>query len=133
MLQREYPALIAAESFGLVNWPANAYNLVPLSWVVDWVYPIGDYLQAQTTLLGYKVLDGGISKLRTIRGLTTQYPNWNESGYGPMAQFLARDYKREKWSGSVNILPPAPDLSLNWKRLIDAGSLLHNVFGSVKR
>jgi len=40
---------------GLVNPAAIAWELVPFSFVVDWFYPIGQYISSVTDLLGYDI------------------------------------------------------------------------------
>lgn len=60
-------SLMRLEQFGLANPLALAWELVPFSFVADWFVGIGDYLNAQTALLGLEVLDGGTSTLSNRR------------------------------------------------------------------
>lgn len=65
-------ATISLVSLGVTN-PLNvAWNLVPWSFVVDWVYPIGDFLESLDALLGY----GQTSYSSTYLVRAT----WNERG-----------------------------------------------------
>lgn len=125
-------ALMRLEQFGLANPLALAWELVPFSFVADWFMGIGDYLNAQTALLGLEVLDGGVSTLSTRR-LSSQRltPAANGTqkwtGLEPSYTVESRKYVRAYWSGSV----PAPeiDINLNPKRILDSAALIHAVFG----
>jgi len=120
------------EQFGLANPLALAWELVPFSFVADWFVGIGDYLNAQTALLGLEVLDGGVSTLSTRRlssqrlaPAATGTQKW--TGLEPSFTVESRKYARSFWSGGV----PAPeiDINLNLKRILDSAALIHAVFG----
>lgn len=124
--------LMRLEQFGLANPLALAWELVPFSFVADWFVGIGDYLNAQTALLGLEVLDGGVSTLSTRRlssqrlaPVATGTQMW--SGLEPSYTVESRKYTRAYWSGGV----PAPeiDINLNYKRIFDSAALIHAVFG----
>lgn len=125
-------SLMRLEQFGLANPLALAWELVPFSFVADWFVGIGDYLNAQTALLGLEVLDGGTSTLSTRRirsqrltPAATSTQKW--TGLEPSYTLESRKYLRTSWSGSV----PAPeiDINLNTKRILDSAALIHAVFG----
>lgn len=42
---------------GLINPASIAWELVPFSFVVDWFYPVGQYISSMSDLLGYKFQD----------------------------------------------------------------------------
>lgn len=48
------PSLALMNDFGIVNPASLAWELVPFSFVIDWFYPIGSYLNSFTDLLGYE-------------------------------------------------------------------------------
>lgn len=125
-------ALMRLEQFGLANPLALAWELVPFSFVADWFVGIGDYLNAQTALLGLEVMDGGTSTLSTRRissqrltPAATGTQKW--TGLEPSYTVESRKYTRAYWSGGV----PAPeiDINLNLKRILDSAALIHAVFG----
>lgn len=60
---------------GLTNPVSIAWELVPYSFVVDWFFPIGSYLNSVTDLLGYKIQDPYRTWFVTAKGTTTMsYP-----------------------------------------------------------
>lgn len=60
---------------GLTNPVSIAWELVPYSFVVDWFYPIGSYLNSVTDLLGYKIQDPYRTWFTTAHGaITMSYP-----------------------------------------------------------
>lgn len=58
----ENRALATASSLGLTNPLAVAWDRLPWSFVVDWVSPVGKYLNAMDAELGWTFLSGSISK-----------------------------------------------------------------------
>ncbi len=66
------PQLALLNDFGLINPASIAWELVPFSFVVDWFYPVGSYLNSFTDLLGYE----------TRNPSTTYMLSWKaKSGY----------------------------------------------------
>lgn len=129
--------LMRLEQFGLANPMAVAWELVPFSFVADWFVGVGDYLAAQTALLGLEVLDGGTSQL-SIRTYTTRVTGvnpgaWNLrlSGVGPSGVITSRKYVRNVWNGAPPTFP-AYGTGLNTKRTADAAALISAVFGGAK-
>lgn len=129
--------LMRLEQFGLANPTAVAWELVPFSFVADWFVGIGDYLAAQTALLGLEVLDGGTSQL-SVRTYTTRVTGvnpgaWNSrfSGVGPSGVIVSRKYVRNVWDGAPPTFP-AYGTGLNTKRIADAAALISAVFGGSK-
>lgn len=53
----ENPALATVQSVGLTNPALVAWELIPYSFVIDWVLPIGDWLTAITPLIGITPVD----------------------------------------------------------------------------
>jgi hypothetical protein len=49
------PNLALANQLGLVNPATVAWELVPFSFLVDWFYPVGAFLDSFSDLLGYKI------------------------------------------------------------------------------
>lgn len=129
--------LMRLEQFGLANPAVVAWELVPFSFVADWFVGVGDYLAAQTALLGLEVLDGGTSQL-SVRTYTTRVTGvnpgaWNSrfSGVGPSGVVVSRKYVRNVWDGAPPTFP-AYGTGLNTKRIADAAALISAVFGGSK-
>lgn len=123
---------------GFANPLGLAWELIPLSFVVDWALNIGSYLEMQTALWGLRVLDAGYSL--KYQGVTLakaakpyidpynalQLRSWSFGGAtGIMAE--AERYQRWAWSN------PSPTYTLgsglNPKRVADAIALGILAFG----
>lgn len=130
-LRVKNPALIALENFGFLNFPSTLWELTKLSFMVDWVVDIGSYLKAQTALVGYEVLDGGVSALSSgfLDATATGSTDGPFRGIFPRTHLTYRQYQRSPWSGSMPVIP-SWDPKINWKRLVDATALLSSVFES---
>lgn len=122
-------------SFGLFDIASTAWEVVPFSFVADWFLGIGDYLEAQTALLGLTVVDGGTSYLseRNVYRVSYLPPNggsnylWTTDLSPGNTELKSRKYVRSTWDGSI--APPKLDINLNWKRLVDSAALISAVFG----
>lgn len=58
------PALFALNNVGLLNPAVVAWELVPFSFVVDWLVPVGDWLQSLTATVGVNFVAGCVTKKR---------------------------------------------------------------------
>lgn len=112
----------------------TAWELLPLSFVVDWFVQVGDYLRLSSALRGLKILDAGYSILHVADGSV-----WVERSDGgqdysfgqgvyPSATVQSRVYERIPWDNPSPRLTTSPPSDLNWKRIADATCLLSNVF-----
>lgn len=64
----DYQGSRALNQLGLLNPASLFWELVPFSFVVDWVLPIGSVLQALTAPAGLKFVDGSISSRVSAHG-----------------------------------------------------------------
>lgn len=64
----DYQGTRALNQLGLLNPASLAWELVPFSFVVDWVLPIGPVLQALTAPAGLIFVDGSLSSRVTATG-----------------------------------------------------------------
>jgi hypothetical protein len=124
------PTLAAASSLGLSDPVAIAWELVPLSFVVDWFTNIGDVLgqlgafTGKTFLSGYETFTcrTSIRKGSLSRGTT--------SGSYVLNKFVPATYKRDDIYVYRKVLTSVPlfgihlENGLNTKRLVDAIALL---------
>jgi len=129
--------LMRLEQFGLANPAALAWELIPFSFVADWFVGVGDYLNAQTALLGLTVVDGGTSQLSirtSICSATGIGPgNYNRSVRGQLpsgAMVISRKYSRQVWRGSPPPVRVSAELNLN--RILDGAALISAAFGNRK-
>lgn len=107
-----------------LNPLSTAYELIPLSFVLDWFVNIGDYITSMTNTISYEQqascyswkLEGKITLRKVVPGLPDGFPP-------PEVTFEVEHYKR-------NVINPRDlaglnlDPSLNWKRQLDALALL---------
>lgn len=106
-----------------VNPLATAYELIPLSFVVDWFLNIGDYITAMTGTISYSQ-EAATYSWKTEGNVTYGMNNILPDGYRPPTVNLSyRTYKR------IVIDPKAHtglsyDPFINWKRQLDALALL---------
>lgn len=54
-VKRKDETLSLVNDMGLINPLSITWELVPFSFVVDWFYPVGSYLNSLTDLLGYDI------------------------------------------------------------------------------
>lgn len=106
----DYSGTRALNQLGLLNPASLAWELVPWSFVVDWVIPIGSVLQALTAPAGLKFVDGSIS--RKLSAKTTwnhwstvitegnNYPKYDHVNNSPATfTHVYQSYRRETLSG----------------------------------
>lgn len=60
-LQVDAPLVASASSLGLDNPATVLWELTPWSFVVDWVLPVGTYIENLTALNGYSITDAGVT------------------------------------------------------------------------
>lgn len=95
------PALRSMQSLGLTNPLELAWELLPYSFVVDWMLPIGDYLRALSADHGLSYVDGSFTvKVKTDVKFTGVW-NWyigsgvlvrDNSGYALSLSVFERRY-----------------------------------------
>lgn len=117
--------------FGLFDVPRAIWELVPLSFVVDWFVPVGDWLGALQPKVGVEILAMGHTTHHQVivqQWCTKFWSNTTDLAWPPFAPIGARDratidFKDRKTSlGSPSFPPFRP--SLGWKRMLDAAALM---------
>lgn len=79
---------------GLVNPVSLAWDLLPFSFVVDWVLPIGDVAYALTATAGVSFV-GGHEVIRHERNVSVSVsPKWEVNGTAPSALYQATGFQR---------------------------------------
>lgn len=127
--RRENPVLSEANQLGLVNWPANIWELLPGSFIADWVLDIGAYLERIPALCGLQVVDSGFSTYRRVGGVITAWCDTTYYSTGSITMepvsFHASLYQRSPWPNPAPVWTPSIRLSTN--RLIDAAALFRSI------
>jgi len=126
------------DRFTSLNPVSIAWELLPYSFVVDWVYDVGSYLrQAESAVLYAHRFKGGFSsRLEVTQStytylLNDTYPSLvrrqNSSGNSKVVSF-----RRDVYLGSPFPRPPQLDVKLGAGRLLNAAGLLSQFIGSGK-
>lgn len=119
---------------GFADCRTTAWELLPLSFVVDWFVQVGDYLKLSSALRGLTVVDAGYSILHVADGRASVVRS--DAGIGqrfgrglyPSGSCNVRQYRRYKWTDFSPRLTTSPPDKLSVKRMADAICLLSNVF-----
>lgn len=117
------------QQLGFANPVGLAWELIPFSFVADWAFGIGQYLDLQSSLWGLKVIDAGYSLQQDgvveaqLRVPVENYPSyyaWSLTGSQPVVMKLMR-YSRSVWANPTPVYTAGS--GLNIKRALDAASL----------
>jgi len=125
------------DQFGLTNGASIAYELVTLSFVVDWFIDVGGYLEALNQPHGYSV--SLVEYNRFTKKIQTINPNYSGKSYNTYSvqrgPSCTRDLMRYDRSSMNYPSPRIPTLevNLNPKRIADALSLLAGAYTRVMR
>lgn len=122
------PAIQAASQYGLLNPAAVAWEAVPFSFVVDWFYPVGDFLSQLNTTGGLKLSNW--YRTETVEGIYSneceiQLANF-QPFYGPeYGQWILKTKRRYQVSGEPFFVPQISDapLTSSLQRSINAIAL----------
>lgn len=124
----------ALKSLGLGNPAEIAWELLPFSFVVDYLWPVGDWLSSLDAAVGLQFLSGSCTRRAEMVGRmtstgkitsTTRVPEWcYYSGF-------ARDFwmDRSVYYESPIPFPPPPKNPFSAKKVVNALSLLALAFG----
>lgn len=129
--------LARLQDFGVFDFPASAWELLPWSFVVDWFVPVGDWIKALTPKIGVNILASGSSMRENIavkRTITGWSPNGTSPGSWPSFGMIGKaDGGSTAYYERTDVLltpsfPPS-DVNLNVKRAIDGIALLRGALG----
>lgn len=119
-LEEDYPIL---DSLGLVDPASVAWELTPYSFIADWIYPFGNFLQARSvlqSLKAHKVYQTSFFKI-SLKTSQLGNPSLKISNYGPPITYLGLQVVRSPYVMSI----PRP----NFKKLSEFGSFRHALDG----
>jgi len=128
------PLLGTLQQYGITNPALLVWELIPYSFVFDWLVPVGDYLSTIDTFVGkefvsgcasYITDDSVISKPTNVRGDPTNF-GWVLGKVNHLAESTAkrRFYRRVALTSFPSATLPRLDVNLNTQRVIDAISLV---------
>lgn len=98
------PALAIATSAGLTNPLSIAYELMPYSFVLDWIAPVGPAISAATATNGFKFLSGSRTYRAEHSVQETQYGTGLMSGAAHGSSYH-KDITRSAYNGFPFVLP----------------------------
>lgn len=121
-----------------LNPAAIAWELMPYSFVVDWIYDIGSYIRNMESAMiyganiynGYSVIGYRRVSMGSLYGVkSTVSAGITTTDMVSAQAVFSQSYKSR---GGFVVFPKVPvlDVSLGWQRLVSAASLLANHLGS---
>lgn len=124
-LQIDSDTITTADNLGLLNPSLVAWEAVPYSFVVDWFYPVGDWLASLTALKGVKLLNSSVTDkaVWSLSGLTTRKTKPSGS-----KQFSFKGIYKKRVLGIPARPLPAFKNPLSLTHFANAMSLLANIF-----
>lgn len=125
------PVAHEANQLGILNAPVFFWEVLPFSFVADWVLDVGNYLERLTSSIGFREIDAGYSTQVKILGHSsaipgpTMYPwSWKQLSYGP-SRYEYMSFYRSEWANPAPLWTPA--FRMNSKRWADAAALLRQI------
>lgn len=119
------PSMQAATQYGVANPSLVLWEAVPYSFVVDWVFDIGGYLESL----------GALNGIELIGGFTSRRTNWSQQNNMEATVSFEHGYSHWRGSSGTRTLghpaypnPLIPSNGMNLKRFADAAALLRNLF-----
>ena len=133
LIKPENSSRIILGQLGFDNPALIAYELMPYSFVVDWFYNIGDYLQSQTALAGLSLDYVSITKTRYLQDEITVLGSGDNPGSKPDYAGQHTYFSKLKQRDLSIPQPPMPTLGVNmdWKRLIDSLAMMKQQIGKL--
>lgn len=120
---RVSPSAEAFKKLGLINLAATLWELTPLSFVVDWLIPIGRYVGTLDAMMGVSVL----SSTRSV----SSFEKDERVQWGTNFSYTPYSYTRKMYVRTVGVdfgfSLPTPSLSLNSSRFLDSLALSRKI------
>lgn len=116
------PLLASLNQYGLVNWASVAYELVTLSFVLDWFVPVGKIIEDQTRFIGLSFSNAFTTYKTQATEWYGRYYTYESAGCTVYSELK----QRELWTGSPPAIPNRWQIAngLNAKRCMDSLALL---------
>lgn len=128
------PLMKTGAQYGITNPGLVLWEMVPFSFVIDWVFDVGGYLESLGALSGLTIVDqwrtygGYLQKVSAFDAAIVGNSGWT-SGYCNSMQTNGTRVKEV----AVYPNPLVPSNGLNLTRLFDAIALCDTIFGTKKR
>jgi hypothetical protein len=126
------PAASFANSVGLTNPALLAWELLPYSFVVDWFYPIGTWLEMQTALYGVSIADASTTKSVRFYGTAsvTTYTKPGLTGVSVNGRGLSHEVqvRKNRRLGIPGVPVPKLKSPLSTNHALSALALLRQAF-----
>lgn len=127
------PTLAASTGLGLTNPLLVGWELLPLSFVADWFVNVSDVLGQLDAWVGRQYLDGGLTRtLQTTRTATSKYVSIQsgmvQGAFQPATSRRRMMQVRRRRFTNPPIVYPQYYAQVNWKRALDAASLVRQAF-----
>lgn len=131
-----YPYYAEAQTLGLTNPWLTAWELIPFSFVADWIISIGDYLTALTALQGLTVEKALFSHKDLIRYEHTVRTSSGQDAVNTYSEAYYRavasgdHFTREPITVDINTLYPplkSNPFTKNWDRIFTSAALVRAV------
>jgi hypothetical protein len=126
------PAASFANQVGLTNPALLAWELLPYSFVVDWFYPVGTWLEMQTALYGVSITDASTTRSSRFYGTAsvTTYTkpgitSASVNGRGASRMILVR---KNRVTGLISVPTPKLKNPLSVSHALSALALFRQVF-----
>lgn len=110
-------AITKAKQYLGTNLFGTAYELVPLSFVLDWVLNVGDLITAISGPSG-SIQEGGLYSWKASHQFAYKHPDWKGSPY-----LVDIEYYKATTIDPASNLGLSPQFNVNWKRWMDALAL----------
>jgi len=119
------PTLYGLTQYGLTDPLSLAWDLVPLSFVVDWFTNLGSFIDSLSQPIGCRLVDGFITRYQHMRGTYTYYLNGTQKVSGSYPSFTIRQecFKRNKLL-TLPVSEPHFKMGLDTSKLTSLGALM---------
>lgn len=119
------PNLYKLSQYGLTDPLSLAWDLLPLSFVVDWFTGLGSFIDSLSQPIGYRLVDGFITRYQDHSGKYTYYLDNTQkvSGDYPSFTLSVVCWKRDKLFSLPTIYPEFK-IGLDNSKLTSLGALM---------
>lgn len=107
------PVIHSLSQQGLINPASIAWDLVPYSFVFDWLLPIGDILRGYESELGLQFISGYISQ-RTTANVTTTVTPYDTGSFRGSGTSTTDETFRFTRTGLTSFPMPSMYIKKNW-------------------
>lgn len=97
------PNLLLANRLGIINPQMWAWDAIPWSFIVDWWFPIGSFLQNFTALVGLSLQGASVTRTRAWNGTWIPVDPYNGGTYTPAGTMRFNGKRKIRETGSLPI------------------------------